>query len=47
MYMDGLLPLGTQGRCILKLDECNMDYSVVRTLLRCLSPGYQAKMEVV
>ena len=29
--MDGVVPTGTQGRCILERDECNMDYSVVKT----------------
>ena len=26
--MDGVIPLGTHGRRILELDECNMDYNV-------------------
>ena len=32
MYMDGVLPSGTHRRCILELDECKMDYSVVKKM---------------
>ena len=31
MYIDDILTSGTQGRLILELHECNMDYSVVKT----------------
>ena len=31
MYMAGVLPSDTQGRHILELDECNMDFSAVKT----------------
>ena len=30
MYMYGVLPSGIPERRILELDECNMDYSVVK-----------------
>ena len=31
MHMDEVLTSGTHGRRILKLDECNLDYSAVKT----------------